>query len=329
MGVGESGLGATIEIMTATVAACAEDDVLSSEHVPPLIRPGTAMLIRRGDRLQLGCDPDRSLIVELTPPMTAETVAALIRFLAEPRTGAQLAVHLRVAGITVADYQAIRRQLARSEVAPPAAAAPVSGLRLRVHGRGPLADRLTASLAEVGVVPQRSTQRPRSADAADRWAEGQLVILTDYLAHDPAILSLLMRRRIPHLPVRLRDGVAIIGPLVLPGMSSCLRCADRHRATLDSQWPMLAAQLIGKTGYGSAATVRTAVALVHEQIEQITAGCVDSSRALPDLVDHTLEFYPDPVRLRRKYWPAHPSCECGATTTLLRPGKRLQTGPPR
>src|SRR5690606_7857730 len=52
-------------------------------------------------------------------------------------------------------------------------------------------------------------------------------------------------RRLPHLAVTMRDGTAIIGPLVPPAGTPCLNCVDLHRADRDPQWPSLAAQLAG------------------------------------------------------------------------------------
>lgn len=289
-------------------------DMTSPTEMPvalPVLRPGAAVLVRRPDRIQFGCDPERSAILDLRPPVTANVVVALLRFLDEPRTAPELARYLRSVGLTRADFAVLTDQLTACGAALPATAVPMSHLRVRIHGRGPLTTRLTESLSDVGTRTVTSVQRPRRG--RESWADSHLVVLADFQTHDPAVISILMHQRIPHLSVRLRDGVGVIGPLVLPGSSSCLRCADHHRAALDPQWPMIAAQLIGKPGYASAATIRATVALAHEQIEQIAAGLAPTSPepdAAPDLIDHTLEFHSHPVRLRRKHWPAHPSCFC-------------------
>ncbi|GAB16461.1 hypothetical protein GOEFS_001_00060 [Gordonia effusa NBRC 100432] len=289
----------------------------------PVLRPGAAILVRRADRIQIGCDPERSTILDLTPPVTADTVVALLRYLDDQRTQPELTRYLRSIGLTAADFAVLSEQLLASGAVLPSSGGPrVSHLRVRIHGRGPIAEKLADSLRDVGLPTTRSVQRPRLTGRPGNWSGTQLAILTDYHSHDPAIVNILMRQRIPHLGVRLRDGVGIVGPLVLPGLSSCLRCADHHRATLDPQWPMIAAQLLGKPGYASAATIRATVALAHEQVEQIVAGLSESgsgsgsghpnAASPPDLIDHTLEFHANPVRLRRKRWPAHPSCTCGA-----------------
>jgi hypothetical protein len=55
-----------------------------------------------------------------------------------------------------------------------------------------------------------------SHDAVD------LVVLTDYLVADPRMVRDLHSHGVPHLPVRVRDGTGLVGPLVIPGVTSCL-----------------------------------------------------------------------------------------------------------
>ncbi|WP_139320525.1 ThiF family adenylyltransferase [Saccharomonospora sp. CUA-673] len=52
-----------------------------------------------------------------------------------------------------------------------------------------------------------------------------LVVLTDTVVPAPEVVSDLMAQRQPHLLVRVRDGIGIVGPLVYPGRSACLECA--------------------------------------------------------------------------------------------------------
>ena len=49
-----------------------------------------------------------------------------------------------------------------------------------------------------------------------------LVVLSDYLVADPRMVRDLHSRGVPHLPVRVRDGTGLVGPLVIPGVTSCL-----------------------------------------------------------------------------------------------------------
>ncbi len=43
------------------------------------------------------------------------------------------------------------------------------------------------------------------------------MVLSDFLVADPRVLRDLHEARIPHLPVRVRDGTGLVGPLVIPG----------------------------------------------------------------------------------------------------------------
>ncbi|MYR04832.1 hypothetical protein GTV32_00080 [Gordonia sp. SID5947] len=276
----------------------------------PLVRPGTPVLVRPGNRVHVGSDPHRSLIIELSSPVRADAVASLLRDLMQPRARGEMVRRARAIGLTATDLATIVGRLtAAGHAIATDNGRSSSTLRIRLHGRGPLSDLLAASLAEVGMVPRRSARRPN--DAVDGW-DANLVVLTDFLVHDPAVVNGLTAARIPHLQVRVRDGVGVIGPLVLPGLSSCLRCADHHRTTMEPDWPLLAAQMVRQPGYASAGTIRSTAALTHEQIEQLAgalwAGAPTTST--PQLLNRALEFHADPARLTVVEWPPHPLCEC-------------------
>jgi hypothetical protein len=47
-----------------------------------------------------------------------------------------------------------------------------------------------------------------------------LVVLSDYLVAHPRMVRDLHSRGVPHLPVRVRDGTGLVGPLVIPSFAS-------------------------------------------------------------------------------------------------------------
>lgn len=298
---------------TAVTGAHSPDDVTSElPNVLPLVRSGTPVLVRPGNRVHVGSDPRRSLILELTPPVTATDVAGLLRDLTRPRSRGEMVRRARSIGLTPLDLTGIVGQLvAAGHAVPTDFGRSSSALRIRLHGRGPLGDLLATSLNEVGMAPRRSNRRPTSSGTVGGW-DANLVVLTDYLVHDPAIINGLNAARVPHLPVRVRDGVGVIGPLILPGLSSCLRCADHHRTTLEPDWPLLAAQMVAHAGYASAATIRGTAALAHEQIEQLATALWSGSAAAPtpQLFNRVLEFHTGPTRLEFVEWLPHPLCDC-------------------
>ncbi len=288
----------------------------------PTLRAGVAIAHRGNGRVQIGSDPDHAIVVDLPPTIRSEDFVGFLRFLGSPRRDAEVAEHAARIGLSTGDLGILVARLASSDAlrAQPSD----TGLRVRVHGRGPLAARLTVLLRDAGITVAESAQRPRVArgetgEPLSGWTS-DLVLLTDFLAHDPAILAGLMVRGIPHLPVRLRDGTGVVGPLVLPGLSSCLRCVDHHRADRDPGWPLVAGQLIGVPGHASTATMAATAALAMEQVEQIQTGLgtraaggatgAEVRSPCPQTVDHTLEYLPQPARLRVRPWTPHPLCSC-------------------
>jgi bacteriocin biosynthesis cyclodehydratase domain-containing protein len=100
-----------------------------------------------------------------------------------------------------------------------------------------------------------------------------------------------------------------VGPLVIPGVTSCLRCADLHRRDRDPAWDVLAVQLAvpPHRGLPSDVGVATVVAgiaalqaLAYLDGEPVATRC------------GTLELHLPDWRLRRRSWPPHPACGCGA-----------------
>ena len=148
---------------------------------------------------------------------------------------------------------------------------------IRIHGRGPLSDLLASALRCSGARIKHSSQRHAGVTAETT----DLVVLSDSLVADPRMVRELHAARIPHLPVRVRDGTGLVGPLVLPGVTSCLRCADLHRSDRDAAWPAVAAQLRDTVGSADRATVLATAALALNQVDRVIAavrGGVNRSR---------------------------------------------------
>ncbi len=55
-----------------------------------------------------------------------------------------------------------------------------------------------------------------------------------------------MHQSLPHLWVWVRELVGVVGPFVVPGQTSCLRCVDESRADLDAAWPTLVASSVAR-----------------------------------------------------------------------------------
>lgn len=288
----------------------------------PVLRPGAAVLVRPGGRVQVGCDPETAVIVEPTGHLDPARLATLLRSLTSRRPRDEIVAAATEAGLSRTDLEQLLDDLVIAGVAHHEVAAPPTRLRVRLHGSGPLAVAISGALRAAGVDLVRSVRKPSLIDAADpdplvhqdrvsAWASN-LVVLTDYLTHDPWLVSSLMRHRIPHLMVRLRDGVGVIGPMVLPGLTSCLHCADHHRTDRDRDWPIVSAQLLGICGWAGSATIAGTAAVTAAQIEQIAAltRSGQPNPPPPSTVNTTIEFRANPSSMAVRHWPPHPLCGC-------------------
>lgn len=200
------------------------------------------------------------------------------------------------------------------------------GTALAAAGVGRVAVRATGTVAATDLGTGYLTEdlgRDRAAAAADavrRCAQEvivaprrrpDLVVLSDTVVPEPALVTELLGARIPHLLGYAHEETAVVGPLVWPGRSSCLRCAELHHAETDMAWPKLAAQLVEHVPTAGLACTQLAAALIAEQVLAVLAG-PDAGLPAPPTWGAALRL--DPVRgtLHRHPRPAHPRCGCGA-----------------
>ncbi len=136
-----------------------------------------------------------------------------------------------------------------------------------------------------------------------------IVVMAGDAVPDLSLAAIFVRSHVPHLTVA--GGVAriVVGPLVLPGRSSCLSCAHRHRTDADPEWPMVARQLADDPPRTSALLTTAAAWLaVGEVLEHI------DGISKPRTVDGTLEWLSGDLAPRRRSWTAHPECGCRIAT---------------
>jgi ThiF family protein len=155
------------------------------------------------------------------------------------------------------------------------------------------------------VAPAVRSSLPRGRRAAD------LVVLAPVSLVDPEVPDRLLRRGVAHLFAGVRDGTGVVGPLVIPGHSSCHRCHDLHRADRDPAWPRVAAQLTGNPRPADAppCDVVLATAVAAQAATQVLA-LLDGDPS-PPAVDGTIELTQTDGRVRRRGWSVHPLCGCG------------------
>src|SRR5262249_38205987 len=130
----------------------------------------------------------------------------------------------------------------------------------------------------------------------------------------------------PHLAVWAGEAIGVIGPLVRPGRSACLRCVDLRKADADPQWPRIAAQATlarvrPRACDTALAAMAAAMACAQARLLIDRAGPTGPA---PATVGGTLEVVLPDWRWRRRSWAPHPACRCGAGRN--RDGGHLGTG---
>ncbi|RBY89753.1 ThiF family adenylyltransferase [Blastococcus sp. TF02A-26] len=202
---------------------------------------------------------------------------------------------------------------------PLAAVLAASGVgRVSVRDRGVVG----AGDAVVGGLSAEDEGRPRALAAADAVRRASpladvrplpdgvlpdlVVLARPWAAADP-VVTVWQSAGAAHLVATVRGETGVVGPLVVPGRTSCLGCADLHRRDADPSWPALAAQLTATDAPPGGSTLTcllTAVTAAQQALAYL-----DGSGA-PATLEATVELrWPELVPARRR-WPAHAECGC-------------------
>lgn len=268
--------------------------------------PAMPVLLRPDGCVQIGWDPRRAVLVHPPGGLSPAALVSVLRALPMD----SVATHRLAARLGLNDHDgfaAILDGLQGAGVLQPGIRPGSRALSIRVHGCGPLSELLVEGLRCSGARVGHTSH----ANAGGAPAGVDLVVLADWLATDPRLLRDLHTARMPHLPVRMRDGAGLIGPLVVPGVTSCLSCADLHRTDRDPAWPALAVQLREVIGTGDRPTVLATAALALGQLQRVIAGVrAGSAAAPPPAFDTTWEVNVGSGAIRARRWARHPLCGC-------------------
>lgn len=172
-----------------------------------------------------------------------------------------------------------------------------------VAGSTAVVDALVPLLVASGV-GRLLCDRPLTGTTPSERPADLLVLVADHAA-DPVACDGVQADGVPHLSVVLRDTDALVGPLVLPGRSACLRCLDRWRSDDDPCWAAVRTALV-------AAAARPADAAAAQVVAGLAAlqvlAHLDGGRAAT--VGATLEVLLPEGRVRYRWWRPHPACGC-------------------
>lgn len=273
--------------------------------------PAMPVLLRPDGAVQVGWDPRRAVLVRPPSGLPAAELATLLRSMSSPTPLPELQRRALDRGLTDADgLRSLMVQLVDAGVATECGRPRGRAPSVRVHGRGPLSELLMESLRCSGARIAHSSQPHAAVSAGDV----DLVVFSDYLVADPRMVRDLHDQGVAHLVVRVRDGIGLVGPLVIPGVTSCLACADLHRRDRDAAWPAICAQLRETVGVADRATVLATAALALSQVNRVIAAVrghdAASDAKPPQTLNATLEFDLHAGAIVARLWEKHPLCAC-------------------
>ena len=241
------------------------------------------------------------------------------------RIGAELAAAALARGHSDAGAAAlVRRDAAHVQIYGPGriAAAVTDILQTSGLGRVSVCDLIRP--ARPGASPARVRDRhgPAGPGAGPAGAGGRpgpaapgprpdLAILVGY--QDPELPRRLTRAGVPHLAVTAEEAIGVVGPLVRPGQTACLRCVDLTRTALDPAWPLILAQLVRRSASPSACDAALTAAVAAQASAQALA-FIDRAPAPGPAENGTLELVLPAWQWRRRTWPQHPACACRSAT---------------
>jgi bacteriocin biosynthesis cyclodehydratase domain-containing protein len=283
-------------------------DAVADGRDPAAVR--TVLDALRAAELLLDLDPADLLIADAGPAAARRTIAELPAAGGTAGRGGVWRAR-RTAAVVVEGATRVG--------VPLAAILAASGIgRVSVRDSG----LVTAGDAVVGGLTAADEGRPRALAAADAVRRASpltdlrptppagpadLVILARAWAGSDPLAAGLQRAGVPHLVAAVRGETGIIGPLVVPGSTGCLRCADLHRRDADPRWPLLAAQLTRQDPPPSGSTITCLLTAVAAAVQVLA--WLDGTAA-PITLDATLEVRPPDLLPRRRTWRPHPDCGC-------------------
>ena len=175
-----------------------------------------------------------------------------------------------------------------------------------VISTGPAVPRPGPARSPGPLPPARAAAAPGPRSRPRRRPD--LVVLAD--THRRELPAALARHQVPHLAVSASEAIGVVGPLVLPGRSACLRCLDLTRAERDPAWPLILAQLASQAGQEPPACDTVLATMVAAQATAQALAVIGQGAGAAAVTNGTLELVLPDWRWRRRSWQPHPDCGC-------------------
>ncbi len=266
------------------------------------------MVVRDHDHLQVGVDPPRRVLLPHLPE-----VRRLLDDLTHRRTPRPASPTAVGALALLADHDLLvdRAQLAADlagAASRPAVAAAYArhgddaARRLRARRDFRVAvDGPAGVRAEAGRLLRESGCRP----VGDSTPHDARLVLLD-AAPTPAGVDRWLRAGLPHLVVAGGPAGGVrVGPLVVPGITACLRCVEAHLAHDDPRRTLIATQAVARAGLVPLDPALWAMATAWAVRDLVAYADGDRPATWSASLDLTPGGLPE-----QRPWSRHPHCGC-------------------
>ena len=128
-------------------------------------------------------------------------------------------------------------------------------------------------------------------------------------AIEPRRYSHWSNRDVPHIAVSFDTEFASVSPMIIPGQTACLFCLENMRTDQDSNWPVLASQLIGsQKKFDDAASQLFAAGVVIQKILARIDKVAGFEQSEENLSGYRMNLKTGEIN--EFVWPKHKACSC-------------------
>jgi len=128
-------------------------------------------------------------------------------------------------------------------------------------------------------------------------------------AIEPRRYSHWANRDVPHIAVSFDTEFASVSPMIIPGQTACLFCLENMRTDQDSNWPVLASQLIGsQKKFDDAASQLFAAGVVIQKILARIDKVAGFEQSEENLSGYRMNSKTGEIT--EFVWPKHKACSC-------------------
>lgn len=134
-------------------------------------------------------------------------------------------------------------------------------------------------------------------------------VLISHQAIEPRRYAHWVSRDVPHISVGFDSEFATVSPMIIPGQTACLFCLENMRADNDSNWPVLASQLVAsQKKFDDSASQLFAAGIVIQKILARLDKVSGFALAEENLTGYKLNLKSGEIT--EFVWPHNPACKC-------------------